>query len=187
MLKHINSCSNMFNVFFCVNNKKHVLDCLQEAQSSYTDVDGALCFVTGWQKGSSSLTASRRKARFVALKPQLWTTLKYKAAAVEVVLGEELQPLKLQTPANGAGQGSLKPTVFTLACEVAGHAGMDPLPFVFDGLLHTGFIGGHQVLQVGADGQITIAPDESLAAVFDGITAKGEARKARVRCASFLM
>ncbi|CAE8674203.1 unnamed protein product [Polarella glacialis] len=151
---------------------------LQEGQSSYTDVDGALCFVTGWQKGGSSSTASKRKARLVALKPQLWTTLKYEAAAVEVVLGEELQPLKLQTPAKGAGQGSLKPTAFTLACDVSGHAGVDSLPFVFDGLLKTGFIGGHQVLQVSADGQITIAPEESLAAVFDGITAAGEARKA---------
>ncbi|CAE8710998.1 unnamed protein product, partial [Polarella glacialis] len=153
---------------------------LQEGQSTYTNINGALCFVTGWQKeSSSSLAASQRKASFVALKPQMWTSLAYEVASVDVALGEELQPLKFQTPA-GAGQGSVKPTAFTVACKVSGHTGsVDSLPFVFDGLLNTGFIAGHQVLQVNPlDGQVIVAPDESLAAVFDGVSAVGQARKA---------
>ena len=99
---------------------------------------------------------------------------------MEVVLGEELAPMKPKVPSGyEEGTGGLKPSSWDVRCFVDGDwAGTRPSPsWSFDSNWGVGLLGSHSILEVQPDGAITIAPGESMAKLFDEILADNLQRK----------
>ncbi|CAE8653537.1 unnamed protein product, partial [Polarella glacialis] len=132
-------------------------------EDTYFGQDGAVCVVTALSDGR------QKKTSFVVVKPRPWPSLKYDSASVAITIGEELVPMQPQLP------GGMQCEV---ACNVIAAAGLpDTILFEFDRVLRTGFVAGQSILQVGADGQVSIAPSFSLSEVFDSMDPVGSARK----------
>ena len=152
-----------------------------EAETSDADfvgIDGAVCVVSAKQKSGDEL--EKRSTTFVALKPRPWPELTFESSYVEVVVGEELSPMKPKVPSGyEEGSGGLKPSPFHVNCFVDGDwAGTRQAPtWSFDTNWGVGMLGSHSILEVEPDGVITIAPGESLAKLFDEVLADNLQRK----------
>ena len=85
-----------------------------EAETSDADfvgIDGAVCVVSAKQKSGDEF--EKRSTTFVALKPRPWPELTFESSYVEVVVGEELAPMKPKVPSGyEEGSGGLKPSPF---------------------------------------------------------------------------
>ncbi|CAE7865610.1 ACBP4 [Symbiodinium microadriaticum] len=145
-----------------------------DAGEDYSGMDGGVCVVTA--TGSNSTT--KRTATFAAIRPRPWPELVYESSYAEVVIGEQLPPLKLQTPKGyEEGRGGLKPTSFVISCTVG-----DPI-WSYDRNWGVGLLQNHQILEVAPDGSIALAPGESMAQMFDEIPAYQAHRKNfQMRC-----
>ena len=134
------------------------------AEDHFYGQDGAVCEVTAWVHHPGT---KQHQTSFVALKPRPWPSLKYDLATVSVSLGQELPPLKPQVTQVHLQPGIMKPFTFNMACRVTGSSGST---FIFDRLLHMGFVDGHSVVELDLDGQITVAPATTLTDLFDRST-----------------
>ncbi|CAK8997764.1 unnamed protein product [Durusdinium trenchii] len=133
--------------------------------------DGGICTVSAWRQGKMHQTA------FVALKPRPWPLLQYELDSVAVSLGQELLPMKPKVP---SGMGLMKPFTFSVACTVTG--GLPSTSFTYDRLLHMGFVDGHSVLELDLDGELLIAPSDTLAEVFDQATQTALRKSLALQC-----
>ncbi|CAE7196704.1 unnamed protein product [Symbiodinium sp. CCMP2592] len=113
---------------------------------------------------------TEQKARVVALSPQPWTSLAYQTHSVSVTLGEQIPLIKVRVP---PGEYLLRPSSFKVAATVnpSSHK------FSFDELLGAGLLEGYSLLEVTADGSISIAPDPGLVAVFDTMSNSDSVRQ----------
>ncbi|CAE7446098.1 Mns1 [Symbiodinium microadriaticum] len=133
----------------------------EAGDGNFMGIDGAVCVVSAWQFADSpnpnnESKEEQRSSTMVVLQPRPWPALDYGSSFAEVVVGEELPPLKLKVPAGyEEGAGGLKPTSFDVFC-----------------------LGDeHGVLEVAADGSIIIAPRASMAKLFDEMLADSFQRK----------
>ena len=150
----------------------------ETADGDYVGIDGAVCVVSAMQKSGEE--SKKRSATFVALKPKPWPKLAFENYYLEVVVGEELSPMKPQIPSGyEEGVGGLRPSSFYASCFVDGDwAGSRPAPsWSFDTNWGVGLLGSHPILEVQPDGTITVAPGESMAKLFDEILADKLQRK----------
>eukprot|EP00434_Breviolum_minutum_P024441 symbB.v1.2.021585.t1/scaffold1832.1/size99513/1 len=150
----------------------------ETADGDYVGIDGAVCVVSAMQKSGEE--SKKRSATFVALKPKPWPKLAFENSYLEVVVGEELSPMKPQIPSGyEEGVGGLRPSSFYASCFVDGDwAGSRPAPsWSFDTNWGVGLLGSHPILEVQPDGTITVAPGESMAKLFDEILADKLQRK----------
>ena len=137
-----------------------------EAGDDYSGMDGGVCVVT------ATGNTTKRTATFAAIRPRPWPELVYESSYAEVVVGEQLPPLKLKTPKGyEEGAGGLKPTSFVISCTVG-----DPI-WSYDRNWGVGLLQNHQLLEVAPDGSIALAPGESMALMFDEIPAYQANRK----------
>ena len=144
----------------------------------FVGIDGSVCVVSAKQKSGNE--TQKRSTTFVALKPKPWPTLSFESNYVEVVLGEELAPMKPKVPSGyEEGTGGLKPSSWDVRCFVDGDwAGTRPSPsWSFDSNWGVGLLGSHSILEVQPDGAITIAPGETMAKLFDEVLADNLQRK----------
>ena len=144
----------------------------------FVGIDGSVCVVSAKQQAGDEF--QKRSTTFVALKPKPWPTLSFESSYVEVVLGEELAPMKPKVPSGyEEGTGGLKPSSWDVRCFVDGDwAGTRPSPsWSFDANWGVGLLGSHSILEVQPDGAISIAPGESMAKLFDEILADNLQRK----------
>lgn len=144
----------------------------------YVGIDGAVCVVSAMQKSGEE--SKKRSATFVALKPKPWPKLAFENRYLEVVVGEELSPMKPQIPSGyEEGVGGLRPSSFYASCFVDGDwaGSRSPPSWSFDTNWGVGLLGSHPILEVQPDGTITVAPGESMAKLFDEILADKLQRK----------
>ncbi|CAK8992633.1 unnamed protein product [Durusdinium trenchii] len=145
-------------------------------------LDGAICVANGWQflqQGDAKMHEKRTNT-FVVLRPRPWKALTYETTYAEVVAGEELPPIKLQVPAGyEEGTGGLRPSRFYVSCnvDVASYNGPTNPHYSYDSLMNVGLLGSHPLLEVDADGNILVAPAETLAKLFDDVGADALQRK----------
>ncbi|CAE7330074.1 unnamed protein product [Symbiodinium sp. CCMP2592] len=121
------------------------------ADDKFYGQDGAVCAVTAWQ------AKKQHKASFVSIRPRPWSAFEYDLAAVAVSIGEELHPL---LPKSHTEQGLMKPWTYNMACDVSGADAQ--VKFSFDRVLSMGLLAGHPILDIGPEGEITVAPSPSL-------------------------
>eukprot|EP00913_Durusdinium_trenchii_P004549 g4225.t1 len=71
-------------------------------------------------------------------------------------------------------------SVSGVACTVTG--GLPSTSFTYDRLLHMGFVDGHSVLELDLDGELLIAPSDTLAEVFDQATQTALRKSLALQC-----
>ncbi|CAJ1404124.1 unnamed protein product [Effrenium voratum] len=146
----------------------------EEGENEYKGMDGAVCVVSALQKSNDKSTDEefvKRSTTFAAIRPRPWPAITYEASYVEVVVGEELPPMKLQVPSGfEEGMGGLKPSSFHMSCVVDGNWNSPrPSPtWSFDTVWGVGLLGEHSILEILADGTISLAPAATMAKLFDG-------------------
>ena len=152
---------------------------LTEVAGTYIGMDGGICVVSAMQAGDTEGNATKRTTTFAAIKPRPWPELEYETSYAEVVIGEQLPPLKLKTPAGYEdGMGGLRPTSFVVACSVDITLNNRPNPtWSFDRTWGVGLLENHQILEVSPDGSIALVPGESMAKLFDEFMAYQRHRK----------
>ncbi|CAJ1404118.1 unnamed protein product [Effrenium voratum] len=155
----------------------------EEGENEYKGMDGAVCVVSALQKSNDKSTDEefvKRSTTFAAIRPRPWPAITYEASYVEVVVGEELPPMKLQVPSGfEEGMGGLKPSSFHMSCVVDGNWNSPrPSPtWSFDTVWGVGLLGEHSILEIQADGTISLAPAATMAKLFDEILANSQQRK----------
>eukprot|EP00438_Fugacium_kawagutii_P000043 Skav229130 [mRNA] locus=scaffold3134:101337:104039:- [translate_table: standard] len=147
-------------------------------EADFVSMDGAVCVVSAKQMSGGELQS--RSTTFVALKPKPWPSLAFDESYAEVVVGEDLPPMKPKVPAGyEEGAGGLKPSSWYVKCFVDGDwSGTRAAPhWTFDTNWGVGLLGSHTILEVEPDGAITIAPGDTMAKLFDEVLADNLQRK----------
>eukprot|EP00435_Cladocopium_sp_Y103_P059835 s1089_g21.t1 len=140
---------------------------LSVADDKFFGQDGAVCTVTAWKQGK------QHKTSFASIRPRPWPNLQYSYSGhVKVSLGEEVLPLTLKIPTD---QGLMKPWTYRMACSVSG--ALSSTKFTFDPVLSMGFLDGYEILEIGEDGQVIVALESALSAVFDALDVSDSHRK----------
>ena len=153
----------------------------ENSDGDFVGMDGAVCVVSAYEKVGQDF--AKRSSTFAVVGPKPWEELSYESSYVEVVVGEEVAPMRPKVPTGfEEGTGGLRPSSWQVTCTV-----MDELEgqvsgpyWSYDSIWGVGMLGSHEILEVQPDGTISIAPGADLAKVFDEASADSQQRKSLV-------
>ena len=150
---------------------------VETPDGDFVGMDGSVCVASAYE------TTEKRSSTFVAIKPKPWPTLDYDTHYLEVVVGEQVPPMKPKIPVGyEESVGGLRPTSFHVACDVdadwgSGSSSTSHPTASFDSIWGIALVGSHAVFEIQPDGTIAINPAESMAKLFDSIFADSFQRK----------
>lgn len=150
---------------------------VETPDGDFVGMDGSVCVASAYE------AEEKRSSTFVAIKPKPWPRLDYDTHYLEVVVGEEVPPMKPKIPVGyEESVGGLRPTSFHVACDVdadwgSGSSSTSHPTASFDSIWGIGLVGSHAVFEIQPDGTISINPAESMAKLFDSIFADSLQRK----------
>ena len=150
---------------------------VETPDGDFVGMDGSVCVASAYE------VEEKRSSTFVAIKPKPWPRLDYDTHYLEVVVGEEVPPMKPKIPVGyEESVGGLRPTSFHVACDVdadwgSGSSSTSHPTASFDSIWGIGLVGSHAVFEIQPDGTISINPAESMAKLFDSIFADSLQRK----------
>eukprot|EP00933_Yihiella_yeosuensis_P021070 TRINITY_DN16769_c0_g1_i1.p1 TRINITY_DN16769_c0_g1~~TRINITY_DN16769_c0_g1_i1.p1 ORF type:complete len:2816 (-),score=557.46 TRINITY_DN16769_c0_g1_i1:303-8750(-) len=123
----------------------------------YQGQTGTICEVSGSYRAEGAKTPTTKKSKVIVVRPKLLASLAYPTKLVRNAVGEKLAPLVL--PA--APEGIQVPSAFEMACSDS--------KFVFDRVLGVGSYDGYPILELAANGQVTVDIAPEFAKLFNQV------------------